>query len=202
MLRRILVTACAVTSLALFGGAVAVDAADVTLYEVTENMKIKNIKKGSRRQAASTLTGKAAPGTPLCPLPVECTINATGSDDIAVSNGQGSFTGKWSTVVPGDNDADAPEYEVLSGTFHGLMDFSPALVNGVPYGTVVGELWASKTRYPFTGIFYLPFVCPDNPLQRCYLSWSNPTGMAKIVPDKEFSIGFPAVKFEITFGAK
>jgi hypothetical protein len=201
MLRKYLVTACAVMSFAMFGGAVNVYAADVTLYEVTENMKLKNVKKGVRRQATSALTGKAAAGTPLCPLPVDCAINATGSDDISVSTGQGDFTGKWSTVVPGDNNVDAPEYEVLSGSFHGLMDFSPALVNGIPYGTVVGELWIAKTktRYPFTGIFYLPFTCPDDPLQRCYLDWSNPTGMSKISVEREFSIGFPTVKFELTF---
>ena len=199
MLRRILVTACAVMSFAMFGGAMNVYAADVTLYEVTENMKLKSFKKGARRQATSALTGKAAPGTPLCPLPVSCVINATGSDDISVSSGLGSFTGKWSTVMPGDNDIDAPEYEVLSGTFHGLMDFSPALVNGVPYGTVVGELWAGKTRHPFTGVFYLPFVSPYDPTRTP--SYLGGAGLVPVGPN-EYSVGYPTVKFEITFGAK
>jgi hypothetical protein len=199
MLRRTLVTACAVMTFAMFGSAVNANAADVTLYEVTENMKLKSFKKGARRQATSTLTGKAAAGTPLCPLPVSCVINATGSDDISVSNGLGSFTGKWSTVMPGDNDVDAPEYEVLNGSFHGLMDFSPALVNGVPYGTVVGELWAGKTRYPFTGVFYLPFVSPDDKSRTPY--YLGGAGVVAVGPS-EHSVGYPTVKFEITFTAK
>ena len=199
MLRKFLVTACAVMSFAMFGGAVTVYAADVTLYEVTENMKLKSFKKGARRQASSALTGKAAPGSPLCPLPVSCVINATGSDDISVTTGLGSFTGKWSTVVAGDNDVDAPEYEVLSGTFHGLMNFAPALLEGVPYGTVVGELWAGKTRYPFSGTFYLPFVWPGDDLRTpLYLGASGPVP----VGPQDFSVGFPTVKFEINFTAK
>ena len=197
MFRRTLVTALAVLGFATFGPTPNVYAADVTLYEVTENMKLKAFKKtGSRRQASSTLTGKAAAGTPLCPLPVPCVINAHGADDVSVSNGLGTFTGKWATVVQGDNNVDAPEYDILNGTFHGLMDFSPALLGGMPYGTVVGEMWANKTRYPFTGVFYLPFVVGDSgPL---YL---GPSGPVPVDPMTEFSIGFPAVKFEITFGA-
>ncbi len=200
MIRRFLVAACAVMSFAMFGPAVSAFAADVTLYEVTENMKLKTLRASTlRRQATSALTGTAAAGSPLCPLPVACVINATGSDDIEVVSGLGTFKGKWSTVLHGDNDVDAPEYEILKGDFAGAMDFSPALVYGVPYGTVVGELKVGRDRYPFTGVFYLPFVWPGDESQTpLYL---GATGPVPVGPN-EFSVGFPTVKFEITLGGR
>ena len=200
MLRRVLVTACAVASFATFSPTPNVDAADVTLYEVTENMQMKNLKSaGYRRQATSALTGTAAAGTPLCPLPVTCVINATGSDDIDVVSGLGTFKGSWTSVVPGDNDVDAPEYQLAKGSFRGVMDFAPALVYGVPYGTVVGDLTVGTTKYPFRGVFYLPFVWPgDETRTPLYLGAAGPVP----VGPKEFSVGYPTVKFEITFGAK
>jgi hypothetical protein len=45
MLRKSLVTACAMVSFAMLGGAMNVYAADVTLYEVTENMKLKQSRR-------------------------------------------------------------------------------------------------------------------------------------------------------------
>jgi hypothetical protein len=200
MVRRIVATVCALVSFAVFSGAVSAYAADVTLYEVTENMKLRTLKKaGNRRQATSVLTGTAAAGSPLCPLPVPCVINATGSDDIDVLSGLGTFKGKWTAVVHGDNDVDAPEYEIASGSFRGLMDFSPALVYGQPYGTVVGELRVGLERHPFTGVFYLPFVWPgDDSRTPLYLGATGPVP----VNEKEFSVGYPTVKFEITFTAK
>ena len=204
MLRRTLVTAAAVLGFAAFGPMPNVYAADATLYEVTENMKLKTFQNErlvsmTRRQASSALTGTAAAGTPLCPMRVACVINATGSDDIDVATGLGTFKGKWTTVVPGDNDVDAPEFEVLTGTFKGQMDFSPALVYGVPYGTVVGTLKVGKDAYPFTGVFYLPFVWPgDDSRTAFYLGAMGP----QPVRANEYSVGYPTVKFEITLGAK
>ena len=203
MMRRILATACALVSFAMFGAAANAYAADVTLYEVTENMKLKTLERAKqsslRRQATSALTGTAAAGSPLCPLPVACVINATGSDDIDVVSGLGTFKGKWTAVVHGDNDVDAPEYEILKGNFGGVMDFSPALVYGVPYGTVVGELKVGRDRYPFTGVFYLPFLWPgDDSRTPLFL---GATGPVPVAPN-EFSVGFPTVKFEITLGAR
>jgi hypothetical protein len=203
MLRRVLVTACAVVSFATFSPTPNVYAADVTLYEVTENMTLKTFERarqeGVHRQATSALTGTAAAGSPLCPLPVRCVINATGSDDIDAFSGLGTFKGKWTAVVHGDNAVDAPEYAILTGSFNGLMDFSPALVYGVPYGTVVGQLRVGKDRYAFTGVFYLPFVWPgDESRTPLYL---GPTGPVPVAPN-EYSVGFPTVKFEITLGAR
>jgi hypothetical protein len=203
MLRKTLVTAAAVLGFAAFGPMPNGYAADVTLYEVTENMKLKTFENErsstTRRQATSALTGTAAAGTPLCPLPVACVINATGSDDIDVFTGLGTFKGKWTTVVPGDNDVDAPEFQVLTGTFKGQMDFSPALLYGVPYGTVAGTLKVGKDAYPFTGVFYLPFVWPgDESRTALYLGATGP----QPVGANEYSVGYPTVKFEITLGAK
>jgi hypothetical protein len=203
MMRRILTTACVVLSLAIVSPTIDAHAADLTLYEVTENMKFKTLEKekrsGVRRQATSALTGTAAPGTPLCPLPVTCVVNATGSDDIDVRTGLGTFKGKWSAVVHGDNDVDAPEFEIANGKFRGVMDFSPALLHYQPYGTVVGELKVGKDRYAFTGVFYLPFLWPGDPSRTpLYL---GATGPVPVGPN-EYSIGFPTVKFEITVGRK
>src|SRR5881397_1811369 len=65
-------------------------AADATLYELTENMKLVG-KDSPRRKATSELMGTAKAGTPLCPLPVDCTINATGTDKISLVTGLGDF---------------------------------------------------------------------------------------------------------------
>jgi hypothetical protein len=200
MFRKMLVTAAAVLGFAAFGPMPQVDAADVTLHEVTENMQMKKFKAaGYRRQATSALTGTAAPGTALCPLTVPCVINAIGSDDIDVTTGLGTFKGTWTSVVPGDNDVDAPEYQIGTGSFRGVMDFSPALVHSVPYGTVVGEFTVGSAKYPFTGVFYLPFAMPGDPTRTpLYLDLS--AGDAVLVAPNEFSLGYPTVKFDIDFG--
>ena len=188
---------------ATFGAVPNSLAADANLYEVTENMKVKSLRTGQqRRQAASALTGTAVAGSPLCPMPIgapPCVVNVTGSDDIDIASGLGTFKGKWSAVVQGDNLVDAPEYEIAKGKFDGVMDFSPALVYGLPYGTVTGVLKIDKVMegFPFTGVFSLPFVWPGDPSRTpLYL---GPQGPVPVQPN-EFAIGFPAVKFEITFG--
>ena len=139
-------------------------AADATLYELTENMKLVG-KDSPRRKATSELMGTADAGTPLCPLPVgapPCTINATGSDKISLATGLGDFSGRFTAVVQGDNATDSPEFVIAKGKFKGKMDFSPAILWGIPMGTVVGHVVrdGSHTRHPFTGTFRLPFVLP------------------------------------------
>ena len=151
------------------------------LYEMTENMKItKNRGRGEprgilsatdklRRQATSQLIGTADLGTPLCPTALvmamnpaakECNLNATGEDDISLSTGRGNFNGKVTVTVQGDNNADSPELVVMKGDFKGKMDFSPAILNMIPLGTVVGKLHLDNSggNVPFTGTFRLPFV--------------------------------------------
>jgi hypothetical protein len=143
-------------------------AADATLYELTENMKINKFKNGSYRSATSQLSGWANIGTPLCPKSIvallspgatQCSINATGRDSINTGSGLGGFSGTYTVVVQGDNPVDGPELVVSTGVFYGQMDFSPALVKGIPYGTVKGYLFGAPFgAAAFTGVFRLPFA--------------------------------------------
>lgn len=110
-------------------------AADVTLYDLTENMSIL-LDDGQRfRAASSALTGWAAPNTPLCPSGLVagrtpgCVVNATGSDRIDTKTGKGDFDGTLTVVVQGDNAVDGPELVVMKGSFRGKMNFAPALIH-------------------------------------------------------------------------
>ena len=143
---------------------------DAQLNEMTENMKLVG-NTIVRRKATSQLIGTANVGTPLCPQALvdlvnpgatTCTINATGSDNISLTTGLGKFEGTFTVVVQGDNPTDSPEFVVAKGKFKGEMDFSPAILGGVPLGTVDGtmKLDGNHKKHPFTGTFRLPFVLP------------------------------------------
>ena len=180
-------------------------AADATLYELTENMKLVG-KDSPRRRATSELMGTANAGTPLCPMPVgapPCTINATGSDNISLVTGLGKFSGTFTVVVQGDNPVDSPEFVIAKGKFSGKMDFSPAVLGGIPYGTVVGTLdpngGGHRDQVRFKGTFFLPFVFPDDPSATAYyLDFTNGFGVVPVA-DNERALGYPTVKFEINF---
>jgi len=144
-------------------------ASSATLYELTESMKVtqttKNGKTTTDRVAISVLGGVASVGNPLCPDPKlasgpgGCAVTVVGSDDINVATGFGTITGWFGTQVQGDNPVDGPELTVLTGSFNGTMDFSPAILHQVPYGTVVGTVTNDgKKSSPFTGVFRLPFA--------------------------------------------
>jgi hypothetical protein len=154
---------------AVVGTPALAGAGSATLYELTENMKVvqKNTQHNStgRRVATSALTGVAQPGTPLCPSekfksgPAGCAVNVLGSDNISLATGLGTLSGSFATVIQGDNPVDGPEAIVLRGEFKGQMDFSPAILHQIPFGTVVGKVrpeWGRATE--FTGIFRLPFA--------------------------------------------
>jgi hypothetical protein len=155
---------------AVAGAPALASASDATLYELTENMKlvqrtVKHRAPIARRVATSALMGVAAPGTPLCPSPdlqsgpAGCSINVLGSDNVSLVTGLGILSGNFTTVVQGDNPVDGPEAVVLKGAFEGQMDFSPAILHQVPFGTVVGKVRAEGSRRkPFTGVFRLPFA--------------------------------------------
>jgi len=54
---------------------------------------------------------------------------------------------------------DGPEAVVLRGEFKGQMDFSPAILHQIPFGTVVGKVKPTRgLRTDFTGVFRLPFA--------------------------------------------
>ncbi len=151
------------------------NAGGATLYELTENMKL--VQRGrdhdkrhrfpvvARRIATAAIAGFAEPGTPLCPVPEfqsgdHCFVNVIGSDNISLTTGLGTLQGQFQTVVQGDNPVDGPEAVVLKGQFHGQMDFSPAILFQIPFGTVTGKVTAHGSRKPaaFTGVFRLPFA--------------------------------------------
>ena len=177
-------------------------AADVTLYEVFENMSIVQGDGRTYRQAWAALLGTARPGTLLCPWPVPCEIHATGTSSVELATGKGTVSGDLKVVVEGDNPVDGPEAVVLSGTFGGVMDFSPALLTGWPYGIVVGTVSVEGGgSSPFTGTFALPFIRIAKLIPN-YLTFTNlqPVGSV-MVQDSEKIFGKPMVKFEICFGA-
>ena len=214
-------------------------AADATLYELTEDMSFLLDRGHTHRSAWSALTGFAAVDTPLCPAGLvasvspgasRCAIHATGTDNIDMGTGLGPFKGKFTVVVQGDNAADGPELVVMKGSFDGQMDFSPAILRGIPYGTVTGVLKSGHDRFSFSGVFRLPFAgnyagpetggatlrqlfCPltpaPNPYAQIFGGWdlayvdtSNgaPNGSCIAIAPNELSLGTPLVRFEITFG--
>jgi hypothetical protein len=175
-----------------------VPSSGATLYELTENLSLRALK-GGHRKATSELMGYAVVGTPLCPAEYAprgayCTLNATGSDNINLTTGLGDFGGTFTIVVQGDNPVDSPELVVGRGHFSGKMDFSPAVVNNIPLGSVVGTLMINgRPPVPFTGVFRLPFGTSANAF---YLS---DNGTPQAVADNERAMGWPTVRFEISF---
>jgi len=164
-----LVAVVGLASLAFAGVPAVASAGGATLYELTENMKVvtgtRHGKSVNRRTAMSALTGVATVKTPLCPDasfasgPGGCAVNVIGMDDVSLVTGFGVLAGTFTTVVQGDNPVDGPEAVVLNGAFNGQMDFSPAIVHQIPYGSVVGRVAAGRGNSgPFTGIFRLPFA--------------------------------------------
>ena len=204
--------------------------AQASFYEVTENMRL--IARGRpRRVATSALVGTAQIGTPFCPTALVravsataqiCNLNANGEDDISLTTGLGSFDAKLSVVVQGDNPVDPPEFVIGKLRASGQMNFAPAILNGLPYGTITGRvIRVGDDETPparFVGVFRLPFVasaatraalCPATPSANptmaqdlAYLD-SGSTGTLNgiclnIVPN-ELSLDFPAVRFDIWF---
>ena len=168
------------------------------LYELTENLSLRALK-GGHRKATSELMGTALAGTPLCPTALAlgapyCMLNATGSDNISLTTGLGNFGGTFTVVVQGDNPVDSPELVVGRGHFSGKMDFSPAILNGMPLGTVVGEVGLNgSSPVPFTGTFRLPFGTVGTAM------YMGDDGKVIGVAPNEQALGWPTVKFEISF---
>lgn len=188
------------------------------LYEVTENMKLIS-KRKPRRVATSELLGVVAPGTPLCPMPTQCTINATGSDNVSLTTGLGTLSGRFTVVIQGDNPVDAPELVVMRGNFRGRIDFTSVATQG--FGTAQGTFTSDAgQKIPFSGTFRVPYlifldvsVDPPTPCDptagnpSCVqvtprpvytdLSGGNPLGVE--VQPNEYGIGYPTVRFDIQF---
>ena len=216
----LLLSAVVVTGMPLAASAEWTAPYDAVLYELNENMSLRALR-GGHRKAMSQLLGFARAGSPLCPERLAkgaafCTINATGSDNISLVTGRGKFAGTFTVVDQDDNPVDSPEAVLAKGRFSGKMDFSPAILDGIPYGTVDGQMALHGGRKrSFTGTFRLPFVMPQQdpacvaaygPTQCAVSGYTNP--MYLVEPDRwgveyvdysELAIGFPTVRFEITF---
>jgi len=196
---------------------------DVVLYEVTEDMylldaderPVTDLAHAVRRVAVAHLAGSAKLGTPLCPDEVlfavptakECTINATGTDDLSLANGTGTLGGSFTVVVQGDNAVDAPEFVVMTGRFTGDVDLSPAFASIAPLGYITSgivtiEEWGGQ--FAFRGTFRLPFSVteggghgkPDRGRDAFYL---GDDARPISVRQSERALGMPTVRIEIKF---
>lgn len=199
----------------LIGPSVA-GAQQAILYEVTENMSLAPEGGFTHRLATAALQGWAKVGTPLCPLEVlvtnpraqTCTITAVGNDDVSAVTGTGTVSGSYAVVVQGDNPVDGPEFVVQTGKFTGTMDLSPALLGLAPLGYISnGQFTIDQVpgfAIPFTGTFRLPYALSRKGHERkarlgedaYYLSDAfRPFEVGK----NERSLGWPTVRFEVTF---
>ena len=157
------------------------------------------------------------------PLPAYCVLNATGSDNISLTTGFGQFRGTVTVVVQeivkGIPTPDSPEVVIARGRFTGMMDFRPAIKHQVPLGSVDGKLSLDglSTGVPFSGVFRLPFLHPPlaalrciddkgDPLENAPLYLTDPASFGipptlgvSCVADNEMAIGYPTVRFEISF---
>ena len=196
--------------LALWPAVAAAEEPNAVLYEVTENLKLKPLASG-HRVASAALVGTIKAGTALCPMPVDCTITAMGSDNINTTTGKGPIVGTFAVVVQGDNPVDGPELVIVKGDFSGRIDLSMAaaglgsLTKGKwsAQGVSGGPLAGLHLHGSLTGTFRLPFeVAPGvavymlNPF-----AFPNP-GSFVLVQDNELSLGVPTVRLEVEFVAQ
>jgi hypothetical protein len=191
------------------------------LYELTENMSVNGLKN-PHRKASSELMGYAQVGSPLCPKHLVesvspgapyCTVNASGADSISLTTGLGVFGGSFTVVVQDVNVFDSPEVVVARGRFHGKMDFSLAMLQMIPVGYVDGFMVIDGSKkIPFKGTFRLPtaFIADSRFAEHCRVA-APPEWCVKPfylldgfqskvdVRENEKALGYPTVRFEITF---
>lgn len=205
---------CALTLALLLGWSGLALAQGAKLYELTENMAFVGPHGQGviNRIAIAALQGSAKVGTPLCPSGAvtnaqTCTVTAVGNDSVDVSTGLGKVWGTYAVVVQGDNQYDGPEFVLQTGSFSGDIDLSPAVLAGIPLGSITnGTFTIDGVRNPirFSGTFRLPFALSPTgqhttpqPGKNAYYLADN--GMLIKVSQDELSLGFPTVRFEVTF---
>jgi hypothetical protein len=187
---------------------------DATLYEVTETVRFDAAAGLSvtMRNAIATLMGSANLGTPLCPVAVlmtnpaatACDIAGQGQDSVSLVTGLGPVWGTFAVLInaPGNSDDHVPDLPVLTGTFTGDVDLSPAVQSQIPLGYLRnGRLTIDQTGQviPFSGTFRLPFGFVDAwGLKRD--SYLDDNGNPVSVKQHERDLGFPLVRLEVTFG--
>jgi len=255
-MRRVQTVAALLTTLLLWSGAAWAQGSTpvgytrgAQVYELTETARLIAKRKTEYEVSVSAMMGFVRLGTPLCPAQQfatsapgtgasndirdqgsVCVVTITGSNTVDLTTGLGPISGTFKVVLPdpvNPHAVDAPELVVMKGSFDGSMDFSPAVLSGVPYGTVTGVLQTdSSAQIPFVGVFVMPFdPNPDpttpnlcnvanyaannlgSPGGNCYLQYAltqlNPpvvqlTG-AEIVRDAQKSLGYPTARFDIYF---
>jgi hypothetical protein len=187
---------------------------DATLYEVTETVRFDAAAGLSvtMRDAIATLMGSARLGTPLCPTAVlltntavqTCEISGQGQDSVSLATGLGPVWGKFAVLInaPGNSDDHVPDLPVLTGTFTGDVDLSPAVRAQIPLGYLRnGKLTIDQTGQvvSFAGTFRLPFSRVDKEGRKSdfYLAED---GTPIHVRQQERDLGFPLVRLEVTFG--
>ena len=190
------------------------------LYEVTETVHFgANGMTVTSRDAVAILMGFAPVGTPLCPAEAlvtnpaarTCTVTGRGQDSVSLATGTGDVWGTFAVVVnaPGNSAVHVPDLPLMTGTFKGTNDLSPAVLRGVPLGSIRGTFVIdndpSKTPIPFTGTFRLPFALdltggvkePENEQEDAY--YLSDDGTLTRVRSYERSLGFPSVRLEVKF---
>jgi len=197
----------------VLGAASTARATDVTLYEVSEAVKLDASKGGKFRRSEGTLTGWAEAGTVLCPQFIVdaldqttattkvcgLSVDATGrADDVT---GIGPVSGTVTVMIQDKNELDAPEILVISGKMTGIMDMSPAFQNGQPLGSITGTFSVHgvngtiakgyKAAGNFSGTFRIPFALEGVPQ---YLTDAGPVAIAS----SEYVLSYPAVRLEVT----
>jgi hypothetical protein len=194
--------------------------ADVVLYEITEDMYLRDADgnfvtsaaPGGRRTAVAQLSGWAKLGSPLCPSWVvlvaprakKCAVNATGADDLSLATGKGTLGGTFSVVIQGDNLVDGSEFVIMTGTFFGDADLSPAFAGVAPLGYITNGVVGVDGRdlkFKFSGTFRMPvsikgYVSDILQLDAYYV---GPQGAPVWVKANERSLGVPTVRIEIKF---
>jgi len=196
--------------------------ADTVLYEVTEDMYLKDAAgnfvtspvPGGRRMAVAQLAGWSKLGTPLCPTWVlfiaptakKCAVNVTGADDLSLATGQGTVGGTFSVVVQGDNLVDGAEFVIMAGSFQGDADLSPAFAGVAPLGYIRnGVLKIDGRAVPvnFAGTFRLPVKLKtgstSSDIFQLDAYYVGDSGAPVWVKANERSLGVPAVRLEIKF---
>jgi len=198
--------------------------ANAVAYEVTENLKLRPLQ-GDRRIATAALVGTVNAGTAICPEALVgvggvCVLTAMASDNINLANGKGPVTGTFSVVIQDVNPVDGAELVILRGTLHGKIDLSPAVLGGMPLGTIQGK-WNAKgvnggplagvrAHGTFEGTFRLPFIfgvpagCLDDgdPSDCGFVSNSSYLGAGGFPVDVQFnelSLAVPTVRLELKF---
>jgi hypothetical protein len=243
-MRRVGTGVALLVTLLLWSGAAWALTPNAQVYELTEQASLTAAGALGSEVSVSSMLGFVQSGTALCPsqfagqarrarrgryrgdirdLGPVCTVAITGNNTVDLATGLGSINGTFAVLGPdpiNPNAVDAPEVPLMTGTFSGSMDFSPAVRAGAPYGTVTGVLTSgASVSVPFRGVFVMPFdaACSwsgsDDRDDRgtsyvtdCYLTYAlsgtppvvTVTGMVPVTPAQK-AIDFPTARFDIYF---